>query len=76
MKIISKRAGFTLLTLVILLFSSVSVFANDNSNSAEPLQGMEGFLSFALLLFMIVAPAFKKRERTMFLSNNNELFTI
>lgn len=76
MKIIAKSIGFTLLIIVFLLFSSVPVFANDTGNTAESSQGSEAFLSFVLLLFMIIAPACKKRERRMFLSNKNEFFTM
>ena len=79
MNIILKRAGFKpLAVLLILLISSVSVNAADNNSTLtdEPLRGVEVFLSFALLLFLIVAPAFKRRERTVFLNSNNEFFTI
>lgn len=74
-----NRSGFkSLAVLLVLLISSVSVFAADNTSTLtnEPLRGLEVFLSFALLLFTIVAPAFKRRERTTFLSSNNEFFTI
>ncbi len=73
MNTILKRAGVKALALLLtLLISSVPVFAADNSNlSNEPLQGIGLFLSFSILLFFIVAPAFKKRERTTFLTSNN-----
>ena len=63
--------------LFLFILSSISVFAADNNMLAEkPLEGTEAFLSLALVLFIIIAPAFKRRERTTFLSSNNEFFTI
>lgn len=64
--------------LLILLISSVSVFAAYNSNltTNEPLHGVEVILSLSLLLFIIVAPAFKRRERTTFIGSNHKYFTI
>ena len=52
---------------VIFLISSVSVFAATDSNiSNKPLSAIEVVLSFALLLFVIIAPVFKKSERITF----------
>lgn len=74
-----KSVSFKFLAVFIILFiSSVSVFAADKNSALtnQPLAGLEAFLSFSFLLFVILAPAFKRRERRTFLNGNNEFFSI
>ncbi len=66
MKNLLKKSGFkTLATLLLLIGSQTSVFADANSNTpdSQPLSGGMVVFYFAVLLFLIIAPAFKKSTR-------------
>ena len=69
---------FKFLSVMFTFFVSLfSVFAADGDNAtSEQLQGAEMFLSFTVLLLLIIAPVLKKREKTTFISSKNKVFTI
>ncbi|MCW3108862.1 MAG: hypothetical protein JWQ09_3368 [Segetibacter sp.] len=63
-KLFNEKAAKLFVLFYMLIFSESSILAQtpNVAQIEEPKTGMEILLFFGLLLFMILAPAFKKRE--------------